>query len=364
MGRSRTTHAGRAPTEKQDRFVRLIAQGVSNREACRIVGINRRTGTRWRLGRTIRNTAGEAVHYPPVRILTPPKRHPRYLSLDQRMVIADMWREKRTVREIARELGRSPATVSRELRRNIDDRGRYLPRSADRVATERIARPRARRLMVDTELRAVVVDLLGKRWSPEQVAHELHERFGDQPARRLCTESIYQAIYDPDAPVTRPAKRRRRRRRRRVQGLERRGRLTAMTMIADRPAEVADRIQVGHWEGDCIMGAGNRSAIGTLVERRTRYLILIHVPTGRPTAEAMREGPHRHAGTTTCPAAPHADLGSGQGTSDAPADQRADRHSGVLLRRPLAVAARFQREHERAAARLLPQGHRPAAGRV
>jgi IS30 family transposase len=290
MGRSRTTHAGYALTEKQDRFVRLIAQGVSNREACRIVGINRRTGTRWRLGRTIRNTAGEAVHYPPVRILTPPKRHPRYLSLDERMVIADLRREKRTVREIAREVGRSPATVSRELRRNVDDHGRYLPRSADRAATERIARPRARRVMVDTELRAVVVDLLGKRWSPEQVAHELHERFRDQPAQRLCTESIYQAIYDPDAPVTRPAKRRRRRRRLRVQGLERRGRLTAMTMIADRPAEVADRIQVGHWEGDCIMGAGNRSAIGTLVERRTRYLILIHVPTGRPTAEAMREG--------------------------------------------------------------------------
>jgi transposase, IS30 family len=207
MGRSRTTHAGRARTEKQDWFVRLIAQGVSNREACRIVGINRRTGTGWRLGRTIRNTAGEAVHYPPVRIVTPPKRHPRYLSLDARMVIADLWREKRTVREIARELGRSPATVSRELRRNVDDRGRYLPRSADRVATERIARPRARRVMVDTELRAVVVDLLGKRWSPEQVAHELRERFGDQPAPRLCTESIYQAIYDPDAPVTCPAKR-------------------------------------------------------------------------------------------------------------------------------------------------------------
>lgn len=79
MGRSRTTHAGRALTEEQDRFVRLVAQGVSNREACRIVGINRRTGTRWRLGRTIRNTADEAVHYPPVHTLMPPKRHPRMM---------------------------------------------------------------------------------------------------------------------------------------------------------------------------------------------------------------------------------------------------------------------------------------------
>jgi IS30 family transposase len=130
---------------------------------------------------------------------------------------------------------------------------------------------------------------LGKRWSPEQVAHELPVRFPDQSERHLCTESIYQAIYDPRTELTRPAKRRRRRRRRRVQGLERRGRLTSMTMIADRPAEVEDRVQVGHWEGDCIMGAGNRSAIGTLVERVTRFVILIHVPTGRPTAEPMRD---------------------------------------------------------------------------
>jgi IS30 family transposase len=63
-----------------------------------------------------------------------------------------------------------------------------------------------------------------------------------------------------------------------------------MTMIADRPVEVGDRVQVGHWEGDCIMGVGNRSAIGTLVERTTRFVILIHVPTGRPTAAAMRDG--------------------------------------------------------------------------
>ena len=107
---------------------------------------------------------------------------------------------------------------------------------------------------------------------------------------RPVLDHIYQTIYDPDVPLTRPAKRRRRRRRRRVQGLERRGRLTAMTMISERPPEVEDRIQVGHWEGDCIVGAANRSAIGTLVERRTRFLILVHVPTGRPTAEVMRQG--------------------------------------------------------------------------
>jgi IS30 family transposase len=291
MARSRTTHPGRALTEKQDRFVRLIAQGMSNAEACRVVGINRRTGTRWRFGRTILNTVGSPVHYPPVRIAAAPRaRHPRYLSLAERTVIADLRREHRTIRDIAAVIGRSPATVSRELRRNVDHSGRYLPLTADRLAVERIRRPRGRRLLVDVELRAVVMELLAQRWSPEQVAQELRLRFPDQRERRLSVESIYQAIYDPDVPVTRPAKRRRRRRRRRVHGLARRGRLAAMTMIADRPPEVADRVQVGHWEGDCVMGAGNRSAIGTLVERRTRFLILIHVPTGRPTAEAMRAG--------------------------------------------------------------------------
>jgi hypothetical protein len=76
--------------EKQEWFTRLITQGVSNAEACRIVGINRKTGTRWRYGRTIRNTAGEAVHYPPVRLTTPTVPHPRYLSITERTTIADL----------------------------------------------------------------------------------------------------------------------------------------------------------------------------------------------------------------------------------------------------------------------------------
>ncbi len=291
MGESRTSHCGGGLTERQEQFSRLIAQGMSNSEACRVVGINRRTGTRWRYGRTVRNMAGEAVHYPPVRTSRPLKpRHPRYLSLEERTMIADLHREKKRLREIAAVLGRSPATISRELRRNADASGRYLPGTADRLASGRGARTRRRRVSLDGELRGVVVELLGKRWSPEQVAHELRERFPDQPGRQLCTESIYQAIYATDVDVTRPAKRRRRRRRRRVQGLERRGRLAAMTMISERPAAVEDRVEVGHWEGDCIMGAGNRSAVGTLVERCTRFLVLIHVDTDQPNADAIRDG--------------------------------------------------------------------------
>lgn len=289
--RSRGRPRGGMLVEEQQWFGRLIAQGVSNSEACRIVGIDRRTGTRWLYGRTIRNSAGEPVHYPPVRLTAPKPRHPRYLSLAERTTIADLHRAGVGVCDIADELGRSAATVSRELRRNADDQGRYLPATAERLAAERQSRPsRTRRVACDEQLHGVVAELLGKRWSPEQVAHELPVRFPDQPERHLCTESIYQAIYDPRTDLTRPAKRRRRRRRRRVQGLERRGRLTNMTMIAKRPAEVEDRVQVGHWEGDLIMGPGNRSAIGTLVERVTRFVILIHVATGQSNSTAVADG--------------------------------------------------------------------------
>ncbi len=258
LGQGRRRRLGGGATDRQERFVRLIEQGVSNSEACRMVGINRRTGTRWRFGRTILNTVGQPVHYPPVSAPRPPKpRHPRYLSVAERTMIADLHRQGTTLQEIAVAVGRNTSTISRELRRNTDPTtGHYLPATADRLAAGRVAWPRPRRVTRDEQLHAVVVELLSKPWSPEQVAHELRQRFPDHPARRLCTESIYQAIYDVTVEVTRPAKRRRRRRRRRIQGLERRGRLTGMTMIADRPADVDDRVQVGHWEGDCIMGAG------------------------------------------------------------------------------------------------------------
>ena len=129
-----------------------------------------------------------------------------------------------------------------------------------------------------------------------------------------------------------------------------------MTMIADRPVEVDDRVQVGHWEGDCIMGSGNRSAIGTLVERTTRFQILVHLPTGRAAAENMRGG--IAAALVGCRLTFRRTLTWDQGKADGAAstDHDQHRHTGVPLRRTLTVAAGLQREHERLAARLLPKG--------
>ena len=285
--RDRRRRAGGVQAEKQQRYVQLIAQGVNNSEACRLVGIDRKTGNRWRYGRRVRNSAGALVIYPPVKITESRPRNPRYLSEQERIRIADLLAAGSTVRGVAVELGRAPSTISREIARNSDPDGRYRPHHAEQAARLRAARPRARRIAGDGVLAETVQRLLTKRWSPEQVAHELRVLFEGQPLRWLCKESIYQAIYDAAVAITRPA--RRRRRRRRLGGLQRRGRLTAMRMIDERPAVAEDRVQPGHWEGDLIMGAGNRSAIGTLVERTTRFLILLPFPDGIATTDEVRD---------------------------------------------------------------------------
>jgi IS30 family transposase len=282
----RRTPAGGVQAEKQQRYVQLIAQGVGNSEACRLVGIDRKTGNRWRYGRKVRNSAGALVIYPPVKITEAKPRSPRYLSEQERIQIADLLASNTSIRGIAEQMGRSPSTISREIRRNRDSDGRYRPHHAEQAARRRACKPRQRRIAGDEVLTEVVGRLLAKRWSPEQVAHELRVLFAGEPSRWLCKETIYQAIYDTAVALTRPA--RRRRRRRRLQGLQRRGRLTAMRMIDERPVEVADRVQAGHWEGDLIMGAGNRSAIGTLVERTTRYLVLLAFPDGIATTDRVR----------------------------------------------------------------------------
>ncbi|MBV9060824.1 MAG: helix-turn-helix domain-containing protein, partial [Pseudonocardiales bacterium] len=140
---------GSAPqTEKREQFARLIAQGVSSSQACRIVGVNRRTGKRWRHGRTITSSTGKRRHYPPVINVGKREISSRYLSEDERVCIADLDRASRGVREIAAEIGRSASTINRELRRNRDPgSGQYRPFTAQRLAVERRPRPRRGKLI-------------------------------------------------------------------------------------------------------------------------------------------------------------------------------------------------------------------------
>jgi IS30 family transposase len=288
---------GPAPqTTKRELFSRLIAQGISNAEACRIVGVNPRTGKRWRHGRTITSSSGQRLHYPPVTSAPKAEISPRYLSEDERVTIGDLHRRGHTVRAIATELGRSPATVSRELRRNLDPTSeQYRPFTAQRLAAGRRARPGRSKLVRDPVLRKFVQQRLDKRWSPEQICAALRREFPQDPERQLVHETIYQAIYRPelgalrrDVPKVLRTGRRRRKPHRHPQA-RRPGRLVGMTMIDQRPPEAQDRSEPGHWEGDLITGAGNGSAIGTLVERVSRFTILLHLPSGRHTAEDVRD---------------------------------------------------------------------------
>jgi transposase, IS30 family len=215
---------------------------------------------------------------------------------DERVLIGDRHRAGASVRAIARELGRSPATVSRELRRNADpDSGRYRPFAAQRTAAQRRARPRTGKLAADPELREFVQHRLKQRWSPEQISAALRNEFPDQPHRHVVPETIYQAIYRPGLGELRRDELPRvlrtgrlRRKPHRHPDARRPGRLVNMTMIDQRPVAAADRSVFGHWEGDLITGVSNRSAIGTLVERASRFTILLCLP-GDHGAQAVRD---------------------------------------------------------------------------
>ncbi|WP_347280171.1 IS30 family transposase [Frankia sp. CcI49] len=261
-----------------------MAQGVSNSAACREVGINRRTGTRWRYGRTSTDHAGRTRSYPPItqqpRVLST-----RFLSEDERVRIADLLRAGNSMREIARQLDRDPATISREIRRNRDPRsGVYHPHQAEQRAAVRRSRSTQGKLRRNPALRQFVQQRLDQHWSPEQISVALRHEFTDDPEMRAAPETIYQALYRPerggldrDAATKLRTRRRARRPRRRLDQRATRF-IDPGTLITQRPAEVQDRIQPGHWEGDLIVGQGNRSAIATLVERSTRFVMLLHLP--------------------------------------------------------------------------------------
>ena len=190
-------------TARRQEFAGLIARGVSNSGACRMVGVNRRTGTRWRYGRTVTSSSGAELHYQPMTTTTA-LLSARFLSEDERVVIGDRVRAGSSLRAIGGELGRPASTISREVHRNGDaESGHYRPFAAHRLALARLARPRERRLAGDPVLREQVQRWLDRRWGPEQIANTLRAEFPDNPAWHLVHESIYQAIYAKDATLGR-----------------------------------------------------------------------------------------------------------------------------------------------------------------
>jgi IS30 family transposase len=272
---------------KRELYIALMAQGTNNAAACRLVGVNRRTGTRWSKGRHLVTADGWVREYPAITGAAPSPVSPRFLSEPERAAIADGLRAGDSARSIAAQLGRSPSTISRELANNVDPTtGRYYPLKAHHQAERRRARYIPSKLSRQPELGAFVQECLGKHWSPEQISKALPQVFPDRPEMRACHETIYQALYHPGrtglhrdlAKRLRSGRPRRKRRRRADQRTSRFG--APMTMITKRPAEVAGRLVAGHWEGDLLMGRANRSAIGTLVERTSRTLALVHLPAG------------------------------------------------------------------------------------
>jgi transposase, IS30 family len=212
----------------------------------------------------------------------------RPLSLAEREEIALGLAREESYADIGRRLDRDRSVIWREVDRNGTARG-YRAVAAQAQAEARAARPKTARLAGNERLRCWVQDRLEEHWSPEQVSVMLTAEFPDDPEMRVSHETIYQSIYVQGRGALRRELAaclrtgRALRRPRRAEG-ERRGRIKDMVMISERPAEAADRAVPGHWEGDLIMGARNASAIGTLVERSTRFVILLHLPHGRDPA--------------------------------------------------------------------------------
>ena len=296
--------------EIQRQFWRLIATGITSERAAESVGVAPVVGCRW-----FRFSGG----MPPFSVAEPSG---RYLSYAEREEIAMLRAQDHGVREIARQLNRSPSTISRELRRNAATRCGKLDYRASvaQWKSELFAhRPKIAKLAANRRLREYVQERLsghisranGRRvagpteapwqgrnrphrgdrrwaraWSPEQISKRLRIDFPDDESMRISHEAIYQALYVECRGAlkrelvtclrTGRALRLPRRRTRQREWQH----VTHEVLISERPAEVADRAVPGHWEGDLLIGL-NRSAIGTLVERSTRFTMLIHLPRAK-----------------------------------------------------------------------------------
>ncbi len=214
----------------------------------------------------------------------PRRRAKSALRFEEREEISRGIAARRSIRQIAREIGRSPSTVSREIRRNWGSQG-YRAKRADRLAWERGLRPKPCRLALHRELRWRVAQKLALQWSPEQISGWLKQQFPTDQKMQLSHEAIYRSLFVQTRGVLKKELTmhlRTRRHMRHAKGGntgQGQGKIRDMVSIRERPAEAEDRAVPGHWEGDLLCGANN-TRIVTLVERASRFAMLLKVPRG------------------------------------------------------------------------------------
>jgi transposase, IS30 family len=261
----------RLPVRVKQSYFELIRTGMPGAEAARRVGVSMSCGSLWFID------AG-SVSITETRPISS-----RYINQDDRIEIADGLAAGEPVKSIAARIGKSFQSLYREIARNRKPDGTYQPWFAHNQAHLRRRRPKRRILAQETSLAAIIAGKLAKHWSPEQISRWLRRRYRRRLAWHVCAETIYDAVYRQLVVAVCAATLRTGRiyRHKRGRGRTKDGALkqcTAMKSIHDRPAAVETRRQAGHWEGDLIIGAGQRSAIATLVERKTRVTKLVRLP--------------------------------------------------------------------------------------
>lgn len=279
MGSANSGRYPRLTTEERKRIIGLVAEGMSARDVAREVA--RSTSMVWRVMREAGGVARRQEWDP----------SPARLSAAEREEIRSGLDAGDSFAAIGRRLGRATSTISREVAAN-GGRGGYAGWRAHRRANDLARRPKLAKLAACPRLRAQVEAWLeDELWSPTCISAQLRIEFPDDPMMRVSPETIYQSLYVQGRGALRKelatCLRTGRAVRRNRSRLERPGPIPDKVMISERPAEIADRAVPGHWEGDLIMGKNNRSAVGTLVERSTRYVMLLHLP-GDHTAETVR----------------------------------------------------------------------------
>jgi transposase, IS30 family len=223
---------------------------------------------------------------------------PGRLTIEEREEILIGLRQGESMSSIARRLNRAPSTITREVAANGGPE-HYGVWRGQCGARERARRPKIPKLC-HAPLVNQISAWLEECWSPDEIAKRLQREFPDDPMMHVSHETIYQSLFvqgrgELRRELARCLRSGRAQRRPRTK-VDKRGKIADMVMISERPAAVADRAVPGHWEGDLIMGANNRSAVGTLVERSTRYVLLLHLSAGKG-AEDVRHAMERAIGT-------------------------------------------------------------------